>query len=173
VKLIAIIAVAGAMFGAGVASAQTISPPPEDPNLELAERLRDQLFKERKQAHAKVRKAYRAGMARVWRKVIRTPDAEVQAQLAGIAYGQSPQQLISCASSEGYAESIDRYSRFDYTTNKQGSGASGSAQFMPSTFASTPMGKAGMSIWRVATQFHAMAWMWSVGRRGEWAGAGC
>lgn len=168
-KLIAIIAASVAAFTGGVAVAQTEAPP-TDPNLELAQKLRDQLFKERKQNHVKVRRAYRAGMARAMRRVVNTPDARVALQVAGAAYGQSWQQMRSCWLSEGY-RLAERFQRRITRDNRQGSGATGPAQFMPSTFRSTPFGH--LDIHNVVAQAMATGWMWANGRRGEWAGAGC
>jgi Transglycosylase SLT domain len=48
------------------------------------------------------------------------------------------------------------------------SGATGLFQFMPSTFAATPPGRAGGSIWDPAAQSQAAAWMFSHGRRAAW-----
>jgi hypothetical protein len=39
---------------------------------------------------------------------------------------------------------------------------------MPSTFAGTPEGQAGGSIWDPVAQSGAAAWMYSQGRQGEW-----
>jgi hypothetical protein len=47
--------------------------------------------------------------------------------------------------------------------------ASGLYQFLTSTFASTPYGKAGMSIWSPCAQSLAAGWMHENGRGGEWA----
>ncbi len=56
-----------------------------------------------------------------------------------------------------------------YNPNAQNpSGASGLFQFMPSTFAGTPEGKAGQSIWDPAASAAAAAWMYSQGRQAEW-----
>jgi soluble lytic murein transglycosylase-like protein len=49
------------------------------------------------------------------------------------------------------------------------SGASGLFQFMPSTFANTPPGRAGGSIWDPVANSQAAAWMYSQGRQGEWS----
>lgn len=49
------------------------------------------------------------------------------------------------------------------------SGASGLFQFMPSTFANTPPGKACGSIWDPTASAQAAAWMYSQGRQGEWS----
>jgi Transglycosylase SLT domain len=48
------------------------------------------------------------------------------------------------------------------------SGATGLFQFMPSTFANTPPGRAGGSIWDPVAQSQAAAWMYSQGRQREW-----
>ena len=48
------------------------------------------------------------------------------------------------------------------------SGAEGLFQFMPSTFAATPQGKAGQSIWDPAASAGAAAWMYSRGQQGQW-----
>ncbi|MGH7882654.1 MAG: transglycosylase SLT domain-containing protein [Candidatus Dormibacteraceae bacterium] len=48
------------------------------------------------------------------------------------------------------------------------SGASGLFQFMPSTFAHTPPGKAGGSIWDPVAQSQAASWMYGQGRQAEW-----
>lgn len=47
--------------------------------------------------------------------------------------------------------------------------ASGLFQFLTSTFASTPYGKAGMSIWSPCASALAAGWMHENGRGGEWA----
>lgn len=47
--------------------------------------------------------------------------------------------------------------------------ASGLYQFLTSTFASTPYGQAGMSIWSPCAQSLAAGWMHQNGRGGEWA----
>lgn len=49
------------------------------------------------------------------------------------------------------------------------SGAEGLFQFMPSTFAGTPPGRAGGSIWDPAAQSRAAAWMYTQGRQAEWS----
>jgi soluble lytic murein transglycosylase-like protein len=47
------------------------------------------------------------------------------------------------------------------------SGASGLGQFLPSTWASTPQGRAGLSVFNAAANRAAIAWMLSVGRARE------
>lgn len=47
--------------------------------------------------------------------------------------------------------------------------ASGLYQFLTSTFASTPYGRAGMSIWSPCASSLAAGWMHQNGRGGEWA----
>jgi hypothetical protein len=61
-----------------------------------------------------------------------------------------------------------------WTSGKQfaknrSSTASGLYQFLTSTFASTPYGKAGMSIWSPCASSLAAGWMHENGRGGEWA----
>lgn len=51
-----------------------------------------------------------------------------------------------------------------------GEHATGLWQFIPSTFNSTPYGKAGMSIWSPCASSLAAGWMHENGRGGEWAG---
>jgi len=50
---------------------------------------------------------------------------------------------------------------------KNRSGASGLGQFLPGTWASTPQGKAGLSVFNPAANSAAIAWMISVGRANE------
>jgi hypothetical protein len=52
------------------------------------------------------------------------------------------------------------------------SGASGLGQFLPSTWRTTPQGKAGLSVFDPAANRAAVAWMLSVGRGGEFATLG-
>ena len=47
------------------------------------------------------------------------------------------------------------------------SGASGLGQFLPSTWATTPQGKAGISVYNPAANRAAIAWMINVGRARE------
>jgi soluble lytic murein transglycosylase-like protein len=49
------------------------------------------------------------------------------------------------------------------------SGAEGLFQFMPSTFANTPPGRAGGSIWDPTANADAAAWMYSQGQQGQWS----
>ncbi len=49
------------------------------------------------------------------------------------------------------------------------SGAQGLFQFMPSTFANTPAGRAGGSIWDAAASSQAAAWMYSQGQQAQWS----
>lgn len=49
------------------------------------------------------------------------------------------------------------------------SGASGLFQFMPSTFAFTPNGKAGQNIFDPVASADAAGWMWANGMRNHWA----
>ncbi|MGH7911601.1 MAG: transglycosylase SLT domain-containing protein [Candidatus Dormibacteraceae bacterium] len=49
------------------------------------------------------------------------------------------------------------------------SGASGLFQFMPSTFAATPQGQAGESIWDPTANAEAAAWKYSQGGQSAWS----
>lgn len=49
------------------------------------------------------------------------------------------------------------------------SGAAGLFQFMPSTFAKSPPGQAGKSIWDPLANAEAAAWMYTLGRQNEWS----
>lgn len=169
------------MTGAILAAAiLTLPGGATQPPTDLATRLRTQLQLAR--ADAQRERRLRGQLARRhtrlrnrYRSVLRTnPDVQVAATLAGLAYGQDPAALIRCARSEGLPKTGSHdLAREVHVTNHQGSGATGPWQFMPGTFAGTPQGRAGLSIWRVDVQAHAAAWMWSQGRRGEWTGAGC
>lgn len=86
---------------------------------------------------------------------------------AGVALGPptgaasvSLERLIDCLA---WAES-----RNTPSARNPRSGASGLLQFMPGTFASTPQGKAGLSIWDPVAQRAAARWMIGQGRLREW-----
>jgi hypothetical protein len=72
-------------------------------------------------------------------------------------YGQSPAAMIAVARCE---------SELNPKAYNRSSGASGLFQFLPSTWRSTPY--ANYSIFNAWASANAAAWMWSVGRRGEW-----
>lgn len=133
----------------------------------VEDQLRAQLRTERSRHHHEAT-ALRARL----RSTITTPDAEAAMRLAGIAYGVDWRSLRACALSEGYRTS-ERHTPTNNRRNRSGSGAVGAWQFMPSTYAGTPQGRAGLPITRVDAQAHAAAWMWAHGRRREWTGAGC
>lgn len=139
---------------------------------EREQALAAQLAKERRQLPQIKRQAYRAGFVRARRVSLTHPDAVIAARLAGLAYGQDPGALLRCADSEGW-DWRNRYARHNTVPNSTGSGAYGALQFMPSTFASTPQGRAGLPIYRVDVQLFAAGWMWQRGMRNHWAGAGC
>jgi hypothetical protein len=73
-------------------------------------------------------------------------------------YGQSPSAMNAVARCE---------SSLNPRAVNRSSGASGLFQFMPSTWRTTPY--ANQSIFDPVASANAAAWMWSVGRRGEWA----
>jgi uncharacterized protein YraI len=72
-------------------------------------------------------------------------------------YGQSPSAMLAVAKCESHLDPSAVNSR---------SGASGLFQFLPGTWKSTPY--ASSSIFDAWANANAAAWMWSVGRRGEW-----
>ena len=72
-------------------------------------------------------------------------------------YGQSPAAMIRVAKCE---------SGLNPRAVNRSSGASGLFQFLPSTWRTTPY--ASSSIFDATANANAAAWMWSVGRRGEW-----
>lgn len=72
-------------------------------------------------------------------------------------YGQSPAAMIAVARCE---------SALNPRAVNRSSGASGLFQFMPGTWRTTPY--AAQDIFDPVANANAAAWMWSVGRRGEW-----
>lgn len=72
-------------------------------------------------------------------------------------YGQSRSAMLAVAQCE---------SLLDPNAYNPLSGASGLFQFLPGTWATTPF--AGQDIFDPVASANAAAWMWSVGRRGEW-----
>jgi uncharacterized protein YraI len=76
---------------------------------------------------------------------------------AAARYGQNGDALLAVASCE---------SGLNPNAVNSSSGASGLFQFLPGTWATTPY--ANQSIFDPVANAEAAAWMWSVGRRGEW-----
>jgi len=76
---------------------------------------------------------------------------------AAAKYGQNGDAMFAVASCE---------SGLNPNAVNSWSGASGLFQFLPGTWASTPY--AGYSSFDPVANAEAAAWMWSVGRRGEW-----
>lgn len=72
-------------------------------------------------------------------------------------YGQSPSAMLAVARCE---------SGLNPNAVNRSSGASGLFQFLPGTWRTTPY--ASSSIFDPWANANAAAWMWSVGRRGEW-----
>ena len=72
-------------------------------------------------------------------------------------YGQNPAAMLAVARCESGLNPAAYNAR---------SGASGLFQFMPGTWRTTPF--ASYSIFDAWASANAAAWMWSVGRRGEW-----
>ena len=58
-------------------------------------------------------------------------------------------------------------SRWNPNAQNRVSGASGLGQFLPSTWRTTPQGKAGYSVWDPYANHAAVVWMLSVGRARE------
>ena len=73
-------------------------------------------------------------------------------------YGQPREDMLRVATCE---------SALDPNAVNASSGASGLFQFMPSTWQTTPY--ADQDIFDPTANANAAAWMWSVGRRGEWS----
>lgn len=76
---------------------------------------------------------------------------------AADAYGQSREDMLRVATCESGLDPTNVTPPYD---------ASGLFQFLPSTWASTPY--ADQDIFDPVASSYAAAWMWSVGRRGEW-----
>ena len=92
---------------------------------------------------------------------------------AGVATGQEGIVAIIYAAADAYGQPRDDMLRvaicesgLDPYNVTPPYDASGLFQFLPSTWASTPF--AGQSIFDPVANANAAAWMWSVGRRGEW-----
>jgi hypothetical protein len=95
------------------------------------------------------------------------------AQTAAAAPGSIQQIIVQAFQPQGQA-AVDwglRIAKCESGYNPNAvnpSGASGLFQFMPSTFANSPPGRAGGSIWDPVANSQAAAWMYSQGRQGEW-----
>lgn len=76
---------------------------------------------------------------------------------AAAAYGQSGDDMLRVAICESGLDPNNVTPPYD---------ASGLFQFLPGTWASTPY--AGYSVFDPVANANAAAWMWAVGRRGEW-----
>lgn len=104
-----------------------------------------------------------ATIKRLKTSITHDPTIEECVRLATIAYPSF---------SESRAWLIIKHE--SWTSGKQfaknpSSTASGLYQFLTSTFASTPYGQAGMSIWSPCATSLAAGWMHENGRGGEWA----
>jgi len=85
------------------------------------------------------------------------PDMVAIIYAAADAYGQSRADMLRVAACE---------SNLDSNAVNAAGGSYGLFQFIPSTWASTPF--ANQDIFDPVASANAAAWMWSVGRRGEW-----
>lgn len=90
------------------------------------------------------------------------PSVREALSLASVVYGVPRWQLAAVA----YCESTQRADAYN-----GGSGASGLMQFLPQTFAATPFGRAGMSIF--SPYASALAAAWKVAREGSWRAWTC
>lgn len=94
------------------------------------------------------------------------PTTGSQSEMVNIIYaaadkwGQPRADMLRVA----YCES-----NLDPRAVNRSSGASGLFQFMPSTFAFTPNGKAGQNIFDPVASADAAGWMWKNGMRNHWA----
>jgi len=102
-----------------------------------------------------------------WRSLYHCTQSKVVncIRAATRTYGGSFAHNVACARSES---GLSPYAR-------NGSGASGLFQFMPSTFSSTlaRMGVGAKSIYSAKWQARAAAWKFRHDGFGEWSGAGC
>jgi soluble lytic murein transglycosylase-like protein len=100
-------------------------------------------------------------------------NQQAQTQVAAAPAGSIQQIITNAFAPQGQA-AVDwglRIAKCESGYNpyaQNPSGASGLFQFMPSTFANTPPGRAGGSIWDPTANSQAAAWMYSQGRQGEW-----
>ena len=98
---------------------------------------------------------------------------QAQAQVSAAPAGSIQQIIVNAFTPQGQA-AVDwglRIAKCESGYNpyaQNPSGASGLFQFMPSTFANTPPGRAGGSIWDPTANAQAAAWMYSQGRQAEW-----
>lgn len=151
----------GVALGYGVADAAGQAPAERDPNLVLAEKLRDQLYKERDLAATKVRKAYRAGYNRAVRtKVFRQPGIKRMIRTVAISYGIPPDQHVARAR----CESLLRPGVVN-----PASGVGGLFQFEQSTWTGfTRVGRAGLSRFDALANTLGAAEMISRGLSSHW-----
>lgn len=100
-------------------------------------------------------------------------NQQAQAQVSAAPAGSIQQIIVNAFTPQGQA-AVDwglRIAKCESGYNpyaQNPSGAEGLFQFMPSTFANTPPGRAGGSIWDPTANAQAAAWMYSQGRQGEW-----
>jgi hypothetical protein len=78
-------------------------------------------------------------------------------------YGQPREDMLRVAMCESHLD--PNAVNMDHANDKDR--ASGLFQFRPSTWRTTPY--ASQNIFDATANANAAAWMWSVGRRGEWA----
>lgn len=129
--------------------------------------LRAQLQAERAQHHRalsiRTRQVRELREARQRDRLVLLHDPEVDEalQLAAAVYGVPLGELREVVRCESHFN--------PRVTNREGSGAAGLAQFMPDTFAGTPPGRAGLSIFSPYANALAAGWLWSQSRWRAWA----
>jgi hypothetical protein len=103
----------------------------------------------------------RQSLRRVQRPIQR--DSRYAIHLAAIAYRQSESDMLRVANCESPGLIPTLVNR----TPHRGEHATGLFQFLPSTWRSTPYGH--LNIFDPVVNALATGWMWTNGRRGEWA----
>lgn len=121
-----------------------------------AQELRNQLKRERAHHHRDLRALARAGATRA-----SVSDALT---LASVVYGVPRWALEAVARRESGLR--------PWVSNYEGSGAAGLFQMMPGTYAGTPPGRAGLSVFSPYANALGAAWLVSRGGWGPWAASG-
>jgi len=90
-----------------------------------------------------------------------------------VSVGEARQIILNAFAPQGQAAvtwglAVATCESSDNSSAYNSSGASGLFQFLPSTFAETPQGQAGDSIWDPVANASAAAWMYGRGRQAAW-----
>jgi hypothetical protein len=102
----------------------------------------------------------RVANRRLRHAVVERPSVQEALTLASVAYGVPRWQLASVADCESH-QRVEAYNR--------SSGATSVMQFLPSTYAATPFGRAGLSIWSPYANVMAAAWLVTQQGWGPWS----